>query len=210
MHVDIPLLHSQCALYPLLYPDCHHSGGNWGLFATARKYAYDDDVPILSTFWSGFCENWKQSTVVGFLFLFILGIAYGDSRIIAWLRLTSGREAAICLICAVLMSLSILLHAYPLMVHMRLTTRQVLVNAIRLNFVKPHLTVVGLGMVAGMGYLSAAYPVLFLTCTCSVLSSALFRIVDRKLEVVIKLSHGHLPITVLDQSNPSSRPHSVQ
>ncbi len=155
------------------------------LFTVAKKYAHSDDLAIFVMFWRGFRENWKQSTILGAIFLFIVFIIWSDYNIIFKLHGSLGSLIDIGLISLLLIALSTFLHVFPLMVYMNLTTKQLIINGIRLGLVKPYLTLTSIGLLVCLVYLTKLLPFLFFTLLFSITSTLIYRLMEKKFAFVV-------------------------
>lgn len=157
------------------------------LFAVARRYARDEEPQIFITFWAGFRENWKQSTIVGTMFSVFGILFWTDVRLIVSSHGPFAGLMVIFLFTATLVAISTLVHVFPLMVFMRLNTRQLLSNSVRFGFVKPHLTVLCIAFLGGAVYLSFHLPVVLITAVFSFTATLIYWVIERKFQFILSL-----------------------
>lgn len=162
-----------------------------GLFAVARKIVYEKEPSIFSVFIQGFKQNFKQSFIVGLIFIpvsifFVMDyraahVIFGGLFMVLWMI-------------AVFVTLSVLVHVYPLMVHMDLTIKHIFLNAIKMTVIKPFLSISSVITALVFTYVSCVIPILFFTFFFSVLATAIYHMVNKKFQV--------LEIVVADVSEP--------
>jgi uncharacterized membrane protein YesL len=152
-----------------------------GLFAVSRKIVYEDEPAIFSVFWMGFRQNLKQSSIVGLAILVLLVLFTIDFRVV---HMAFGGVFMIAWDVLMLIAIATFIHVYPLMVHMNLTTRQLVLNALKLTMVKPLLTLCNIVLLLGFIYLSSIIPILFFTFFFSISATMTFWLVDKKYRVI--------------------------
>ncbi|MCL6442350.1 MAG: DUF624 domain-containing protein [Alicyclobacillus sp.] len=152
------------------------------LFAVARKYVYKEEPPLIRTFWVAFRDNWLQASIVGYL-LGLIGVVWWiDVRVLVHQRVPLGGMASIAMLFIGLILLSEVMHAYPLMVHVHATTRQILANAFKLSLFKPHLTFAAMILVGALWFISLRFSVLLVICTFSLSATVIYWFINRKFE----------------------------
>lgn len=158
-----------------------------GLFAVTRKFIGGDEPPIFRTFWSAFRENLKQSYVVGIVFLLVGLIVWVDLRVFAVKHWAFGGAAALVLMFIALFAASTLMHIFPLMVHINQTTRHLFTNAIRLNFLKPYLSLLILAASIAWFFVAARFTILFVILFFSIWAYLVYWAVNMKFKAILAL-----------------------
>ncbi len=152
-----------------------------GLFAVARQTVRGREPQVWPTFWLGFRENWGQSTLVGALTALVAVILWVDYRLVtAWRVIPSGPLVLILFYAFMVFALATELSIFPMMVHMELKTRDVLLNAVKLTTRSPALTVINLLALGLLFYLCLHVPLLFAGFYFSVSATFTYWIAEKK------------------------------
>ncbi len=135
------------------------------MFGVVRKWIKGDEPPIFTTYRKLFAENFKQSMITGFVLTFVVFIFAVDYYFILHHKTSLNLIILIVLYFASLVYISTTLSLYPLMVNNYMTARQLLINAFKLGFFKPHYTFVNIALIGIVFYMSLLYTfILFFFC----------------------------------------------
>ncbi|MFB5188828.1 DUF624 domain-containing protein [Alicyclobacillus fastidiosus] len=148
-----------------------------GLFAVARKYVYRQEPNIYHVFWVSFCENFKQSLLVGLALAVAAALLFVDFQFV---YIALNRVFVVTWAVVFLVALSLFVHVYPLMVHMTLSTRQLFVNAARMIFIRPSISICNIALLLAMFFLSYVVPILFVLCFFSISATITYWMVNKK------------------------------
>ncbi|GMA61093.1 DUF624 domain-containing protein [Alicyclobacillus fastidiosus] len=152
-----------------------------GLFAVARKIVYEKEPFILREFMRGFRKNFKQSLIVGLVTLIVAVFLWMDYRAT---HLVLGGLLMCVWAVAMFIVLAIFVNVYPLMVHMHLTIKHILLNSVKISMIKPFLSISIVVLTLGFLFLAYIIPILFFTFFFSVLSTTIYYLVNKKFEVL--------------------------
>lgn len=160
------------------------------LFAVARQTVQGREPQVWPTFWYGFRGNWLQSSAVGGLSALVALVLWVDYRIVTvWHVLPIGHLALILFYALMLFAFATELSIFPMMVHMELKTRDVLLNALKLTTRRPGLTVVNLLALGLLFYLCLHVPLLFAGFYFSVSATFTYWIADKKFQQMAPADH---------------------
>lgn len=155
-----------------------------GLFAVARKYVNQEEPPVFRTFWRAFRENFLQSWLISLIYFVIGIVVWMDMRVFhASHWVLSGAGSVVISVVALLAAFT-LLHVFPLMVHVHLTTRQLFINSLKLNLVKPHLTLLNLLALILWTLLATRVTFLLPILYFSVAATITYWVADRKFKAI--------------------------
>jgi len=126
----------------------------------ARRLIRGDDSSLVRQFFILFSENFKQSMVGGWILFVFGGLLLLDWLIILHLQSVERAVMSVLLYVIALLYAFILLNFFPLVVHTRLSHRQLLLSAIKLSLYKPYLTLLNLLSLLAMLWLANRLPIL--------------------------------------------------
>ncbi|WP_368780741.1 YesL family protein [Alicyclobacillus fastidiosus] len=156
-----------------------------GLFAMTKKYSNREEPPLCRTFWHEFKENFIQSWTIYILFtpiFLILGIDIHLFLINGW---TYSGAALVIILFISLLTTSTFIHIFTLMAHTKLTTLNLVKNALKLNLIKPHLTVLNLVVLVLLTFFASKILILLPTIYFSVSAAITYRIAKAKFTKII-------------------------
>ncbi|HEX7058002.1 MAG TPA: DUF624 domain-containing protein [Bacilli bacterium] len=100
------------------------------MFTVARKWVMNDlDVPLFKTFFKGFKENYKQSMLGGLFYVILFVVAYINIEFYKSMNSLASALSILFLVLIGYLAVS-LFQFFSLMVHIQLTTWQLLKNAL--------------------------------------------------------------------------------
>lgn len=158
-----------------------------GLFSVARKLVYKDEPPLLKTFWLSFKENIVQSWIAAIVFAVVGIVTWNDYRFFLTVHTGFSTVGAVVLGIASLFVLSTLMHVFPLMVHMKLKTSTLFMYAMKLNLIKPYLTLSNLLVLCAWFLVSTHVSILIVALFFSISALATYWTVDQKFKVILVL-----------------------
>lgn len=158
------------------------------LFSMARKNVNRNEPPLFATFWKAFRDNFVQATVTGGVLFAVLALWWIDSRLVILRHWAVGGVILILLDVVAVIAVSVLIHIYPIMVHMKKSTLKLVFSALKMGLIKPHLTVVNLVLLYALYYLSALHQILFFTFFFSVAATLTYWLVNMKFKFLQTLS----------------------
>lgn len=150
------------------------------LFAVVRKEVYREEPALIRSFWKGLKDNWRRSSILGLPFLIIGCMWWLDVRVITQSHVRLGSITPLLMLLVPIILVSILIHLFPLMVHVHSTPKQLFIDAVKLTMIKPHLTLVNLLAIVAMLLLSTKFMILFVACFFSLTATLTYWLVNRK------------------------------
>lgn len=163
------------------------------LFVVARKYINKDEPPLIRTFWKGFRENFKQSSVVGGASLLAVLVWMTDLRTMSHMHSLLTIVILVVLLCAGFILFITMMHAFPVMVHLDVDIRSLLLVSLKLTFIKPMYTFLNLICIFALIYLASRVPVLYLLGFFSMLATLTYWCVNRKFVSIMSMSSDDMP-----------------
>jgi len=151
------------------------------LFGVARKVARGEEPQVWPTFWRSFSENFWQSSLIG-IGIFILSCLYWiDQRAVSLTRVGQlGNVENFVLTGMGLVALMVILHIFPIMVHMKLKIRHIIRNAMILTVTRPLLSLANGIIIVFLLYLCERAPLLFFIFYFSVSATITYWFVEKK------------------------------
>lgn len=135
------------------------------MFGVVRKWIKGDEPPIFTTYCKLFAENFKQSMIVGIVLTLVAIILAADFYYLLHHKSSLHLLIIPMLYFVCLLYISTIISIYPLMVNNYLSTTQLLVNAFKMGFYKPHYTFVNIVLTGIVFYISLRYTfILFFFC----------------------------------------------
>lgn len=171
------------------------------LFAVARKIVYREEPGIWKTFWRAFRENIVQASLIGGFFMISVWIMSQDIHLLHGNMRVEDIILSVMLFFVSYGAASTLLHAYSLMVHFRFSTWQLIQNAMKMNFIQPHLTLFSIGLTSIFLTISVKFPFLLVGCFFSLTAVMTYWFIDRKL---IKLGVSICPLDEAEEEEYSA------
>lgn len=156
-----------------------------GLFAVSRKYVYRDDPRLFRTFWRGFRENFVQSSLVGLLIAVAMLILLFDMHSLIHAQ---GLWSVVVIVMSTVISAVFLIasiHTFSIMVHMHMSTLELLTNTLKLSLIKPIYNILNVILIVGLFYLSNYVPILFILGFFSVSATLSYWFANRKFKDIL-------------------------
>lgn len=163
------------------------------LFAVVRKHVNHEEPALIRSFWQGFRDNWRQASIVGFLFFLIGCMWWEDIRMLTKSHIPFDSLLSFVMLVLGIILASVLIHLFPLMVHVHSNIKQLFISALKLTMIKPHLTLLNLIIIVGLFFLSIRFTILFVACFFSLSAMLTYRLVNRKFEHIGAVSQKTTP-----------------
>lgn len=132
------------------------------LFGVARQWANGKDVNVFKQYKELFKENLKQSTWVGLVIAFVCLFLTADFYSLSLIHTSFKPILFTCLVIASLIVWTTLSNVYPFMVNGFYSNKELLVNAFKLSFFRPHMTIVQTILSLAWIYLSIRFGILII------------------------------------------------
>lgn len=167
------------------------------LFAVVRKSVYNEEPSIFRTYWRAFRENIVKSWVVAAVYIVLGAIVYLDFRILQ-LRHGLVQTAGITILAILVIFLTCTLtHIFPLMVHTTQSTTSLFSNALKMNMIRGHLTLINLVILALWFFIATRFSILFFILFFSLSAYTIYWTVDQKFKSILAVQ-SELPVVTAD------------
>lgn len=154
------------------------------LFFVTRKHVYHEEPAMLRSFWKGFRENWRQASFFGVSFVLIGYVWWTDAGMLMKSHLPLDEIASLMMLIVGAILLSCFVHAFPLMVHVNLSLKQLIVGSFKLSWIKPHLTLLTLILLVVLLCFSIRFTFLFVLFSFSSAANLTYWLVNKKFECI--------------------------
>jgi len=169
------------------------------LFGVARYWAKGDEPAILAAYGKLFRENLRQGLLVGAILTGAGFFLLQDTYVLVHTKDYAHPASAVALAVVALLTLSFMLHVFPLMVNRRYSTGNLMVSALGLALYRPHVTLLNVLVVVTLLYACLLRPLLFLFYF-SAAALLTYRLVSGKLAAVERLIAAEEKETEAEQS----------
>lgn len=117
------------------------------LFSVMRKWLKSEEVPVFTTYWQYFKEEFKRSNLIGIIVAIIGFLLYWDYYILVNVSGTAFQALAIIFIFLFIIAAIMLLYLFPVMVEYEFKTYSYFKHTLLFSFVSPLATIV---MIVGL------------------------------------------------------------
>lgn len=128
------------------------------MFGVVREWKKQNDVRILSAFFRLFKENFKQSFLIGMLWLVFTGLLLGDLIIINQLNSSVKYILFSFFFLMGILYLFVSIYIFPVLVHYQVTWKNAIKNALLLSISTLHHTILSILIIAACLVLCFYFP----------------------------------------------------
>jgi uncharacterized membrane protein YesL len=169
------------------FPIVTAPAGVAALFGVSRRMLREGDVPVFRAFFQLFAENFKQSMICGWILGIVTFLGVTDFRIVSAVHTSLYPVLTAALSVTFLILALVWLHLFSLMVHMRMTIRQLFVSALKISFYKAHLSIANLAFLVFAFLIAARFPFFLFFFYPGVCAFVTYWFVDRKFQALQRL-----------------------
>jgi uncharacterized membrane protein YesL len=118
------------------------------MFGVVREWKKQNDIRIFTAFFRLFQENFKQSFLIGILWLFFTGLLLGDLIIINQLNSSVKYILFSFFFLMGILYLFVSIYIFPVLVHYQVTWKSAIKNALLLSISRLHHTILSILIIA--------------------------------------------------------------
>lgn len=158
------------------------------LFGVVRQWVKGNDVNVFQQYRSLFKENLKQSLFIGLITIFVCLFLIADYYTLTLLNTSMKPILFTCLVMVSCCVWATILNIYPLMVNGFYGNKELIINAFKLSFYKPHLTFVHLILTLAWGYVSIRFGFLLFFFSFSAFAFFTYWLIEQKFKKITVLN----------------------
>ncbi|WP_180953758.1 YesL family protein [Bacillus sp. T33-2] len=128
------------------------------MFAVVREWKNRGDIRIFATFFKKWKENFKQSIVIGIIWLIFTGVLLGDLMITNQLNSNVKYILFSFFFLLLILYLFVSIYIFPVIVHYQVTWKNAIKNALLLSISRLHNTILSIGVLIGAIALCFYFP----------------------------------------------------